>query len=102
MYSLNPNHLIGFHKAKMWKLYLGLTTNDINFIICEIRRLVPLYVAKQVTDSGYGMRYEVYIEMNGKEDKTAVVFTAWIDCITKNETRLLTAFPKPGKEALLI
>ena len=41
-------------------------------------------------DRGYGMTYEVIMDITGPNGKTAKVLTAWIDDRSKGEMRLTT------------
>ncbi len=79
-------------KAKAFKSALGYDQSNYKDLIDNIRRNLPLFDAKQKGDNGYGMRYEVIMELKGANGKKAKVLTAWIDDEETGETRLVSAY----------
>lgn len=87
-YALNPSK--DPDKAKAFKTALGYTTENADHLIEQIRSSLPLYKAVEKGDRGYGMTYEVIMDITGPNGKTAKVLTAWIDDRNKGEMRLTT------------
>lgn len=87
-YALNPAR--DPNKAKAFDLALGYTTKNADHLIDQIREKLPLYEAVEKGDRGYGMTYEVIMDITGPNGKTAKVLTAWIDDRNNGEMRLTT------------
>ena len=87
-YALNPAK--DPNKAKAFELALGYTTENADHLIEQIRSNLPLYKAVEKGDRGYGMTYEVIMDVTGPNGKTAKVLTAWIDDRSNGEMRLTT------------
>ncbi len=56
----------------------------------QIREKLSEYGAEEKGDRGYGMTYEVVMDITGPNKKTAKVLTAWIDDKNNGEMRLTT------------
>ena len=78
-------------KAIAFKEALGYNLDNANRLIANIRHNLPYYPAKPKGDLGYGMRYEVIMNLTGPNGKTAKVLTAWIDDAKNGQMRLTTA-----------
>lgn len=87
-YALNPAR--DPNKAKAFDLALGYTTKNADHLIDQIREKLPLYEAVEKGDRGYGMTYEIIMDITGPNGKTAKVLTAWIDDRNNGEMRLTT------------
>lgn len=87
-YALNPAK--DPNKAKAFEMALGYTIQNADHLIEQIRSNLPLYQAIEKGDRGYGMTYEVIMDITGPNGKTAKVLTAWIDDRSKGEMRLTT------------
>ena len=87
-YALNPAK--DPNKAKAFELALGYTAENADHLIEQIRSNLPLYKAVEKGDRGYGMTYEVIMDVTGPNGKTAKVLTAWIDDRSNGEMRLTT------------
>ena len=87
-YALNPAK--DPDKAKAFELALGYTSENADHLIEQIRSNLPLYKAVEKGDRGYGMTYEVIMDITGPNGKTAKVLTAWIDDRNNGEMRLTT------------
>ena len=87
-YALNPAK--DPNKAEAFEMALGYTTQNADHLIEQIRSNLPLYQAIEKGDRGYGMTYEVIMDITGPNGKTAKVLTAWIDDRSKGEMRLTT------------
>lgn len=77
-------------KAKAFERALGYTVHDADELIEQITKKIPNYTAVEKGDRGYGMTYEVIMDIRGKNGKTAKVLTAWIDDKNNGEMRLTT------------
>lgn len=82
----DPNKSIAFEKA------LGYNKNNAYLLIENILNNLPYYNAMPRGDIGYGMRYQVIMNLTGQNGKSAKVLTAWIDDKNTGEMRLTTAY----------
>jgi uncharacterized protein DUF6883 len=77
-YSLNPQHEVGKHKARVFRSALGLTPDDAvwlrEFILNAVR---DEEVVSGPTPSPFGEKYVVDISA-ARAGRTAVVRTTWI------------------------
>ncbi len=88
-YALNPDK--DPDKAKVFKRALGFTADDADELIRKINRNLANYPAIPKGNRGWGETYEVVMDIEGKNGKTAKVLTAWIDDQENGEMRLTTA-----------
>lgn len=89
-YALNPDG--DANKARAFKEALGYDMSNYKDLIENIRENLPKFEAKEKGDSGFGMRYEVKMQLTGPNGKTADVLTAWIDDKKSKEMRLTSAY----------
>lgn len=89
-YALNPEG--DENKAKAFKEALGYTLENAEILMQQIYDELPNFPAKEKGDIGFGMRYEVVMNLKGPNGKTAKVLTAWIDDKKTGEMRLTTAY----------
>lgn len=87
-YALNPQK--DPNKARAFKEALGYTQENAEELIQQIREKLSEYKAEEKGDRGYGMTYEVIMDITGPNKKTAKVLTAWIDDKDTGEMRLTT------------
>jgi hypothetical protein len=87
-YALNPEK--DFNKAEAFKKALGYTLDNADELIAQVREKLPDYKAVEKGDRGWGMTYEVIMNIKGPNGKTAKVLTAWIDDNKNGEMRLTT------------
>ena len=87
-YALNPDKDVD--KAKAFKSALGYDLENAKDLIEQINAKLPEYEAIQKGDRGWGMTYEVIMDITGPNGKTAKVLTAWIDDKNNGEMRLTT------------
>ena len=87
-YSLNPEK--DPHKAAAFKGALGYSIENADDLIMQIRAKLPDCMAVKKGDRGWGMTYEVIMDITGPNGKTAKVLTAWIDDKDNGEIRLTT------------
>ena len=87
-YTLNPER--DADKAAAFKAALGYTSENVEELIWQIYEKLPEYEAVEKGDRGWGMTYEVIMDITGPNGKTAKVLTAWIDDKSNGEMRLTT------------
>jgi len=89
-YALNfikePNKAIAFERA------LGYNKNNAAELIANILENLSLFAAVEKGDKGFGMQYEVVLNLLGANNKYANVLTGWIIDNKTNEARLTTAY----------
>ena len=87
-YALNPD--ADKDKAIAFELALGFNTDNVNILIRQIKEKINNYEAIKKDDIGYGVRYEIIMDIEGVNGKTAKVLTGWIDDVKSGEIRLTT------------
>ena len=87
-YAMNPDK--DPDKARAFKSALGYDLDNANDLIEQINAKLPEYEAVSKGDRGWGMTYEVVMDITGPNGKTAKVLTAWIDDKNNGEMRLTT------------
>ena len=95
-YILDPIRSKG--KAVAFEGALGYTIKNADKLIENIRLHLGEYGAREKGDIGYGMTYEVIMELTGENGKKAYVLTAWIFDDATSEIRLTSAYIKTLKE----
>lgn len=92
-YCLNPDHPRGKHKARVFKLVLGLTSEETENFITQVKNKIAGVDCRKGKQDEYGQRYIADIEITNDGQK-AVVRTIWI--IKRNEVkpRLTTCYVK--------
>lgn len=76
-YSLNPDKAPD--KAKVFKDALGYTLDNYEELLNNIDEHFDADKLEERGDSGYGMRYQQIMQLNGPNGKSANVLTAWIE-----------------------
>ena len=89
-YALNPNKQP--NKALAFQHALGYNIDNASQLIEQIRENVCNFPAVAKDDIGYGLRYEVVMNVTGVNGKTAKVLTAWIDDASNGEMRLTSVY----------
>ena len=87
-YALNPDK--DPNKAKAFEKALGYTMDNADDLIAQINEKLSEYEAVEKGDRGWGMAYEVIMDITGPNGKTAKVLTGWIDDKNNGEMRLTT------------
>lgn len=87
-YALNPDK--DPNKAKAFEKALGYTMDNADDLIEQINKNLPNYEAVEKGNRGWGMTYEVIMNITGPNGKIAKVLTAWIDDKNSGEMRLTT------------
>ncbi len=87
-YALNPDK--DPDKARAFERALGYTSDNADELIKQINERLPDYEAVEKGDRGWGMTYEVVMNLVGPNGKAAKVLTGWIDDKNNGEMRLTT------------
>lgn len=87
-YALNPEG--DENKARAFREALGYDLSNYTDLIDNIKEHLSEYEVVKKGDRGWGMTYEVVMNITGPNGKTAKVLTAWIDDKNKGEMRLTT------------
>ncbi|WP_156171639.1 DUF6883 domain-containing protein [Methylophilus sp. TWE2] len=91
-YLLNPDHIEGGPKAKFFTETLGITRDDWRYLTDQIINAVKTVPAFTVRKSPHGISHSAVIEIIGRNNRTALIKTAWI--VRENEPpRFVTAIP---------
>lgn len=89
-YALNPQK--SPDKAKAFEMALGYTLADAEELSKKIRDNFDEKKLVEKGDSGYGMRYEYIMDIEGKNGKHANVLTAWIRDKETGKIRMTSAY----------
>lgn len=92
-YCLNPDHPRGKHKARVFKRVLGLTSEEVENFVSQIKSKITEAECQEGRQDEYGRRYIVDIEIQNGNQK-AVVRTIWIIKWNEIEPRLTTCYVK--------
>ena len=76
-YSLNPDHEVGAHKARVFRAALGLTVDDAEWLRVELIRIACEGDAILGDPSAFGQKYSIDTELVYK-GHNAIVRSAWI------------------------
>jgi len=78
------------NKAIAFDLALGYNINNADKLIDNIKRNLKRFPAAEKDNKGYGVTYEVIMELTGENGKKAKVLTGWLDDKSNGEMRLTT------------
>lgn len=92
-YCLNMEHPRGKHKARIFKNALGITSEDTEELIAEIKKQVQKMECMEGEGDEYGQRYTVDVEIQ-RNTRKAVVRTGWIIKRNEDQPRLTTCYVK--------
>jgi len=76
-YSLNPQHNVGKHKARVFQAALGLTANDAEWLREMLLQAAQEGEAFDGPPSPFGHKYVIDVELI-RGERQATVRTAWI------------------------
>jgi hypothetical protein len=98
-YCLNPEHLRGKHKARVFASTLGMTAEDAEELREILRSAATDHGAQPGACDEYGRRYTIDFEVR-RLGKRSVIRSGWIILIGEDTPRLTTCFVllKPGGE----
>ncbi|MDR1217049.1 MAG: hypothetical protein LBJ99_00515 [Oscillospiraceae bacterium] len=80
------------NKAHAFKKALGYTVSNADLLVAEIHSGLDIYPAMAKGNYGYGELYEVAMNINGTNGKTANIITAWIDDAKNGEMRMTSVY----------
>ena len=92
-YSLNPNHPVGQHKARVFKAALGITLKDAEWLHEQALRIASNEDAKRGAASVFGDKY-VIDSIVEHEGKSALVRFSWIIEFGTDFPRLISCYVK--------
>lgn len=92
-YCLNKDHPRGKHKARVFESVLGITAEDTENLIIQIKERIQEAACEAQEGDAYGQRYTVDIEIENFASK-ATVRTAWIIRRGEMQPRLTTCYVK--------
>lgn len=90
-YSLNPDHEVGGHKARVFRSALGLTLDDAEWLRVELLRIACEGDATPGEPSLFGEKYVIDTEL-AYEGHTAIVRSAWIIETGTEVPRLISCY----------
>ena len=91
-YALNPQHLTGCHKARVFQAALGIGHDDWEWLRDQILSAVQDARIASVSQDPWGFRYTVPILLEGLNGATHEVITGWIVEADDAPPRLTTAY----------
>jgi len=91
-YALHPIKSKG--KAYAFEHSLGYSLSNVDKLVANIRQNLKKFEAKPKGDNGYGMKYEVLMELFGENGRSANVLTSWIVEHKSGDTVLTSAYIK--------
>jgi hypothetical protein len=98
-YSLDVTNRDGGPKARGFKLILGITIEDIEYLEAQIlARILDTPIGEVRDNPPHGINYVVDIQVRGigaKAESVITVRTVWIISAPGDPPRLVTALPKP-------
>jgi hypothetical protein len=92
-YCLNPSHVEGKHKARVFTSTLGFTAVDAERLREMILAAVLTHEAKQSVTDEHGSRFTVDFETSGLQGP-AIIRTAWIIDSGETVPRLISCYVK--------
>lgn len=90
-YCLNPIHLRGRHKARVFASRLGIARKDADFLRAALFAAARDAEAVPTKQDAYGQRYMLDFEMTGPNG-TAMVRSSWIVLTGENIPRMTTCY----------
>lgn len=90
-YCLNPDHLRGRHKARVFAAALGLIADNAETLREAILNAAATHDAKPAEADGYGRRYVLDFHWQ-ESDEEPVIRTAWIVRAGEDFPRLTSCY----------
>ena len=98
-YALDPTHRYGRHKARVFAAVLGIGQDDWAYLRDAILEALSTAYVSAVRESLDGLIYEVRVDVDGLNGRSAEVLTAWETRFPGDAPRLVTAYiNRPGRE----
>ncbi len=95
-YSLNPEHHVGSHKARVFRSMLGITLEEADHLAEQILDGIQRTPVSAVRDNPpHGVLCEVLIQVQGVQghhDRTRIVTTSWEYRSPQDAPRLVSAY----------
>ena len=76
-YALNPNSERGQHKARVFQSALGFNLSNWKLLKQAILDALPSHQAEFISETVFGRKYEVTIEITGPNSQLANITTIW-------------------------
>lgn len=93
-YALNKEHPTGKNKAIVFESALGYNVDNWKDLHDNVTANLPKFDATQKAADKFGQRYEVLLNLNGPNGKSADVTTAWIIRTGEDYPRLTSIYIK--------
>ena len=91
-YVLNPEHEVGRHKARVFAAALGIHQGDWQYLRDRLKAGVVSAPVSTVRETPWGALYEVVVAVDGLNDETHRVMSAWLLASDDEPPRLVTAY----------
>jgi hypothetical protein len=95
-YSLNPEHEVGAHKARVFRRMLGITLDDADYLAEQLLAGISDAPISDVRDNApHGILCEVMVQVRGVKhlaDQAVLVTTSWEYGSAKADPRLVSAY----------
>lgn len=91
-YTLNTQHRVGRHKARLFNSILGITQEDVEVLRNILLEAVRTHEATLGTQDTHGQRYELDFMMNWQGHQ-ALVRSVWNIRPREQHPRLVTCYP---------
>lgn len=95
-YSLNPEHEVGAHKAKVFQSALGISLENVDYLVDQLLAGVRDAAITDVRDNApYGVLCEVLVSVQGigsAAGRTVSVTTSWEYRLPEDAPRLVSAY----------
>lgn len=91
-YTLNPQHRVGRHKARLFNMLFGITQQDAHALRDILLEVVRTHEAALGERDAYGQRYRLDFTLNW-HGKHALVRSVWNIRVDEHHPRLVTCYP---------
>ena len=96
-YTLDPQHRVGRHKARLFNSLLGITQEDVEVLRNILLEAVRTHEATLGIQDAHGQRYELDFTMNWQGHQ-ALVRSVWNIRPREQHPRLVTCYPLKGQQ----
>ena len=96
-YALDLESVDGKHKAVVFRDVLGYTVSNASVLVAKIKEGVLNSPATFRGASEFGDSYEIIMDIEGANGRTAKVVTGWMIDKNKDYPRLVTAYVEKKK-----
>ena len=96
-YTLNPQHRVGRHKARLFYSIFGITQEDVEVLRNILLEVIRTHEATLGTQDAHGQRYELDFMMNWQGHQ-ALVHSVWNIRSREQHPRLITCYPLKGRQ----